>query len=73
MTSLLHSSIALTGQTICYRKLAKLLPPGLADDDSLSSPDSVVELIESWDIDLWDKSNDNQCKICFEQLAFEMQ
>ena len=64
MTSLLRSSIPLTGQTICYRKLAKPLPPGLADDDSLSSPNSVVELIESWD-----KSNDNQCKICLEQLV----
>jgi len=46
MTSLLRSSIPLTGQTIYYRKLAKPLPPGLADGDCISSPDSVVELID---------------------------
>ena len=46
MTSLLRSSIPLTGQTIYYRNLAKPLPPGLADGDCISSPDSVVELID---------------------------
>ena len=46
MTSLLRSSIPLTGQTIYYRKFAKPLPPGLADGDCISSPDSVIELID---------------------------
>ena len=63
MTSLLRSNVPLTGQTIYYRKFAKPLPPGLANGDCISSPDSVVELI-----DLCDKSNDTQCKICFEHL-----